>query len=102
MSITKEELVQDNRFYIDDWNMDRLLERPVRRIKIKKIKLGNINRYLGLKIMGLQETDVFRYLEGNAESKELYQNYCDKYCSDNNFRGSVFYERLIEDFDIEN
>ena len=71
MSITKEELVQDNRFYIDDWNMDRLLERPVRRIKIKKIKLGNINRYLGLKIMGLQETDVFRYLEGNAESKEL-------------------------------
>ena len=100
--LSKEDIMSDDRFYIDEWNLNRLLERPVKRIKIKKIKVGNINRYLDLRITDLQDTDVYRYLNQTEEDKNQYEKYCSEYCSDNDSRGIKFYDKLIEEFDISN
>ena len=94
--VTKDEIKNDNRFFIDDWNLDRIMRRPVLSYEICPIKLGNIWRIINRTPIPLCETDIYKYLDGSAESRKNYEDYCSSpLCEGNSYRGVEVYNSLI-------
>ena len=106
--ITKDELKQDDSFFIDDRNINRLLnDHPVRKYRIKYIKVGMILRKLSqeFRVVPLCYTNVYRYLEGGEEGKKAYDEFI-KICNYSPLRSEEIYNNLIQqienaDYDIK-
>ena len=78
--VTKEVLKGDDRFYIDDWDLERFIaHKEITKYRVKNIKVGNILRKLHRRIYPLNESDVYKCLEQDAITKEDYERYR-KYC----------------------
>lgn len=96
--ITREQIKNDDRFYIDDWNLERITNRPVISYEIVEIPVGKVRRYYKDRIMPLTETDVYKYMDGSKESAEQYDRYCGE-CVGNANRGKAQFDELIDSFD---
>ena len=97
MSVSKEELLKDSRFYIDSRNLDRLTHRRILRYDIKKKKVGMILREVpdSSQIVTLNKTSVYAYLSGTKEGEKDYDKYV-KLCNVS-FRNREAYDKLIDD-----
>lgn len=74
--VTKEDLQNDDRFYIDEWNLDKFVaHKKIRKYRIKYIQLGSILRNLNKEIYELSKTDVYRYLEQDVVTEKDYEQY---------------------------
>ena len=100
--ITKEELVNDKRFYIDERNINRLIkEHPVKSYSVRYIKVGMILRKYSHcnNVAPLCQTNVYKYLEGGEDGKKAYEEFR-KICNYSPLRSEDIYNNLIEQ--IEN
>ena len=99
--ITKEDLEKDERFYIDERNINRLLnEHSVKSYRVKYIKVGMILREYSHcnSIVPLYQTNVYKYLEGGEEGKKAYEEF-KKICNYSPLRSEEIYNNLIQQID---
>lgn len=99
--ITKEELINDKSFYIDDRNINRLLnEHPVKCYRVKSMKVGMILRRMSNcdNVVPLCQTYVYKYLEGGEEGKKAYEEFR-KICNYSPLRSEEIYNNLIQQID---
>lgn len=97
--VTTEMLKQDNRFHIDDFNLDRLVSsNEIIRYEVSEIEVGKILMSTAGKITSLQDTVVYKYLDDHAGFTQDYQDYCSKYGARNKQRTLENYDLLIRDF----
>ncbi|MBR1922831.1 MAG: hypothetical protein IJ838_03675 [Paludibacteraceae bacterium] len=76
------DIKNDSRFYIDDYNLNRLFVREKfgrERYEVIDIQVGFILRRLEGKISTLYDTDVYSFLAGTKEGIQRYNDYCEKY-----------------------
>ena len=93
----KKELCNDKRFYVDQRNLDRLMNGAYYDgYSVNDIKVGDILRYWQGYIYSLYETRVFSYLNNTAEGRKKYKEYVD-ICGNVSFRSERQYEILIEE-----
>lgn len=96
--VTANDLLNDDRFYIDNWNANRITKGKIRKYKVTKVKVGNIYRMNDGGLIKLSETPVYHYLaSGGTEDKE-YRDYCDRYCKGNVNRGIEEFNSLLNSF----
>lgn len=106
--ITKEELVNDNRFYIDERNINRLImDHPIKSYCLKSIKVGMILRKHSYcnSVVPLCKTNVYKYLNGGEEGKKAYEEF-KRICNYSPLRSEEIFNNLIEqiessDYDIQ-
>lgn len=96
--ISKKQLANDPRFYIDSYNLDRITKGIyIFRYKITDIAVGKVLRLKkhpgGDKIISLHDTSVYKYLNGSLESRNDYLNYCNN--GNAVFRSEESYKKLI-------
>lgn len=99
--ITKEDLINDKRFFIDDRNINRLLnDHPVKGYRMKYIKVGMILRNTSNcnSIVPLCQTYVYKYLKGGEEGKKAYEEFR-KICNYSPLRSEKIYDNLIRQID---
>lgn len=99
--ITKKELKDDSSFYIDEWNLDRILGRPIVKYKVEEIPLRKIWRVIDKKLLPLQETDIYKYIDGDENAIKNYKKYCKDHCKGNPKRGIIEFNELIRKFSKE-
>lgn len=97
--ITPEQIRQDKSFFIDDRNINRLMDRPLLSYKVKSIKLGMILRTIAATniISTLENTRVYKFLKGDDKGKSAYRDYI-RLCNNASFRSESAYNSLIENF----
>lgn len=97
MCVSKEELLNDSRFFIDSRNLDRLTRRKILCYDIKRMKIGMILREVPdtAQIVTLNKTRVFAYLSGTKEGEKVYDEYV-KLCNAS-FRNREAYDNLIDE-----
>ncbi len=97
--ITKEELINDKRFYIDERNIERLMHRPILRYEVKRKKIGTLLRTRANtnKIVTLYQTRVYAYLKGTPKGVKEYDEYID--ICNVSFRNRAAYDSLIVDME---
>lgn len=97
MEEIKKALKYDDRFFIDDRNIERLCENTVYKYEVIEIPLGKILREHEVTgaFMGLNETNVYRYLSGTPKGVAAYKEFVD-YCNVP-FRSFECYDRLIDE-----
>ena len=96
-------ITSDKRFYINPDDLNRIKKKKILFYRIKKIKIGNIKRYLNGNIFDLSKTDSYRLLE-NPNSIELQKNYnyyCEKYCFEYENRSMNKFKSLTKNIDKE-
>lgn len=76
--VTIDQLRNDNRFYIDDFNLNRIFKPNIIKYRIIRIKIGEIVRIYRGRVMDLYQTDVYKYLSGRNEDKKNYNIYCER------------------------
>ena len=76
--VTIDQLRNDKRFYIDEFNLNRIYKPNIIKYRIIQIKLGEIVRIYRGRVMDLYQTDVYKYLSGRNEDKKTYDIYCDR------------------------
>ena len=54
------------------------------------------------RILRLNETVVYKYLDKNNDSESQYMDYCDKYGKKNPHRNRDAFDSLINDFSVDN
>lgn len=92
---TKEDLKSDPRFYIDDFNLDRMFANGGGlRYEIIFVRVGRILRQLDGRILTLYDTDVYPYLKGTIKGLKLYEKYCARCNTDR--RTLENYSKLVE------
>lgn len=92
-----EDFQADDRFYVDAWNLKRIMVMPVRNYSVCKIRIGDIIRELEGNIYRLEDTDVYRYLDGSESSKAVYREYCLTNGGANSNRREDSYNTLIKE-----
>ena len=94
--ITKEDLKKDERFFIDDRNLDRLTNAPILRYSIKQKRVGMLfrKRARTRQIVTLDKTRVYAYLTGTEKGEKEYDEYID--ICNVNFRSKAAYNSLID------
>lgn len=75
--VERKQLVEDSRFFLDEFNLDRIYRENIKAYEIIEMPVGNVLRQYKKKIMPLYETDVYRFLSRSKKSEEAYQQYCD-------------------------
>ena len=97
MSISKEDLIKDSRFYIDSRNLDRLTHRRILSYDVKRKKVGMILREVPdtTQIVTLNKTRVYAYLSGTNEGEKVYDEYV-RLCNVP-FRNREAYDKLIDE-----
>lgn len=95
--ITKEVLKKDERFFVDDRNIDRLTKEPILRYSVKQKKIGMLlrNRARTGKIVTLDKTRVYAYLTGTEKGEKEYDEYID--ICNVKFRSKAAYNSLIDE-----
>lgn len=95
--ITKEIIRNDGRFYIDDRNIERLMQTPIIRYDVKFKKVGMLlrTRANSNRVVNLDQTRVYAYLTGTQEGKKEYDEYI-RICNVP-FRNRDVYNDLIEE-----
>lgn len=76
--VSIEQLRNDKRFYIDDFNLNRIYKQNIVKYTVKKINIGSIIRIYRGKIIELYQTDVYKYLSGKDDDKVSYDSYCER------------------------
>lgn len=96
--ISLENLKNDNRFFIDDRNLNRLFSSPIRKYELVTIAVGDIVRITDdeqHKVISLYETEAYKYIDSpNDENTSGYEKYCERYQAD--FRTKSVYDDLIK------
>lgn len=97
--ITKEILKKDERFFVDERNLDRLTKEPILKYSVKRIKIGMLlrNRARTGRIVTLNKTRVYAYLTGTETGEKEYDEYVN--ICNVNFRSKATYNSLIHDMD---
>lgn len=103
---TIEDIKKDPRFFIDDFNTNRLFGDGAllgREYEVVFVKIGSILRSLDGKTTSLYDTDVYSFLLGTEKGKQKYKSYCDRCHA--SFRNEENYKKLIDemlmhDYDI--
>ena len=68
---TIDDIRNDNRFYIDERNLQRLFANGGgQKYEVVFVRVGSILRYLEKKITTLYDTDVYPYLSGGERSQK--------------------------------
>ena len=95
--ITKEELVNDKRFFIDERNIKRLMQQPILRYEVKRKKIGTLLRTRANtnRIVTLDQTRVYAFLKGTTKGEKEYEEYIDICNVD--FRSKAAYNSLIDE-----
>ena len=99
--ITEDVLKSDERFFIYDRNVNRLLkEHPVSSYRVKYVKVGMILRKYSqrFRVVPLYQTNVYKYLEGGEEGKKAYEEF-KKVCNYSPLRSEEIYNNLIQQID---
>ena len=94
--VSIEQLRNDNRFYIDDFNLNRIYKHNIVKYTVKKINIGSIIRIYRGKIIELYQTDVYKYLSGKDDDKVSYDSYCERINMSR--RSPEEYDKLISVF----
>lgn len=92
--VSKEQIVEDSRFFIDEFNLNRIYNEKLQSYSVEKISVGRILRQYGKKIMPLYETDVYKFLSQSEKSIVAYRQYCDNIGMER--RSIANYNSLIE------
>lgn len=97
--ITKEELINDKRFYVDERNIERLMQQPILRYDVKKKKIGTLLRTRANtnRIVTLDQTRVYAYLTGTPKGTKEYDEYVD--ICNVSFRNRAAYDSLIDEME---
>lgn len=97
MESIQDKLRKDNRFFIDERNIERLCQKEVYKYRVIEIPIGKILREQEIsgKIIGLSETRVFKYLTGTSDGIEAYKEYVD--LCNVPFRSFDCYNQLIKE-----
>lgn len=93
--VTKEQILKDNRFKIDTQDPDRLFQIGIKKVEVVEVKLKDLRCYYGEKVLFLDETSIYQYLDDTIDGKDKYEIYCKKYPS--SFRNKDNYESLIQE-----
>lgn len=99
--VSVEKLLNDDRFYIDDWNAHRIFKAPIKKYEFTEIRLDQIFRLIGGKVVPLFETPVYKFLESDGKNTKIYEEYCQQYCKGNDLRSADVFLELENDM-IEN
>ena len=96
--ISKQVLINDKRFYLDEFNIDRLLKNNITDYQITNIKLGKIKRFFDNKISDMEEMQAYKYCNDKEKYEEEYINYCEVICKDkgNSNRTKEEFDKLID------
>lgn len=74
--VTKEILQKDNRFYVDEWNLDKFIaHKAIVKYRVKEMKVGNILRRWNGRLYPLSQTDVYKCLKKGAVTETDYEQY---------------------------
>lgn len=97
--ITKEALINDKRFYVDERNIERLMQQPILRYEVKKKKIGTLLRTRANtnRIVTLDQTRVYAYLTGTSKGTKEYDEYVD--ICNVSFRNRAAYDSLIDEME---
>lgn len=104
--VTLQQLKNDKRFYIDDYNLKRIFKyHKFLFYHLTTIKVGKILRSLddSEEVVPLSETLVYKYLIGE-ESDDSYKEYCQSHLTP--YRSIDYFKKLIvnirqEGYDIQ-
>lgn len=95
--ITKDTIKNDDRFFIDERNINRLfMDYPIIDYRVKKIKVGLIIRklYHCERIVTLDKTYVYKYLEGGEQGKQAYEEF-KRICNYSPLRSEAIFDNLV-------
>ena len=97
--ITKEELINDKRFFVFFRNIERLMLQPLLRYDVKKKRIGTLLRTRANtnRIVTLDQTRVYAYLTGTPKGTKEYDEYVD--ICNVSFRNREAYDCLIDEMD---
>ena len=93
----ENELYNNDNFKIDKDVMGRIFVNKIRKIRIKRIKLKSIKKGLGNKIVFLQDTDVYKFLNNKIDENEYNEYLIMHSRNDENHSISIF-NKLKHDF----
>lgn len=98
--INIENVKLDNRFYINDFDLNRITKnRNLIKYEIVTIKLKHIRMFIEGKYLKLNETIVYQYIKNNDEkSIKKYNEYCKKYGKKNPNRTLESCNELLDNF----
>ena len=95
--ITKEQFIEDDRFFVNSDDVDRIFKNKIKKYKICKYKIGNIKKKINKKIISIYETESYKLLNDEINSDEYSQ-----YCKNETFKyeghSLKSYNSLIEQF----
>lgn len=101
--VNSDQLNKDERFYIDEYNLRRITKnRRIFSYKIEEIEIGKIYRQLddgSNQIVPLQETVVYKYLNGEPGSRDDYLKYCETHKTP--YRSETYFKDLAKSLKLE-
>lgn len=101
--VMKETLKNDDRFYVDDWNLDKFVaHKAIVKYRIKEMKVGDILRKWNGRIYPLNESDVYKCLEKKSATEADYEVYR-KNCSNDDYEHHTLesFQLLQKELDTE-
>lgn len=97
----KKKIQEDNRFYIDEFNLNRITQWPIISYTLEKVRLNQIVREIdGIRIP-ITETEVYRLINEEPNAEEDYVKYCDKRCIGNPKRSVEEVRKLYKSMYID-
>lgn len=95
--VSVEEIMSDKRFCINTQVPDRLFKGNISSYEIVEIPLKRLWCYYGERLMRVNETNIYKFLDDSENGRFLYKLYCTKYPS--SFRNESNYNSLIQQLD---
>lgn len=93
----RNELLKDSRFYIDEFNMNRILGSNIKVTAYEYVSIPVSKIYMEMEnsLLQIEQTIPYCYLSDNDSGRDTYINYCKKYGSHNPNRSIGAYDDLI-------
>lgn len=89
---TVEEVLSDSRFCINTQVPDRLFKSKVKSYRVKEVRLEALLCFYGEGVMRIEDTPMYKFLNGDIVGYDSYKNYCIKYPS--SFRNQSSFNEL--------
>lgn len=104
LSITKEDLMQDKRFFIKESEAARIVwNESVKKYLLESVSLGDIRRCLNSRVFSIKETESYKYIldPENEKTRGEYGLYCKENTMEFEKHSVVSFDELIEQMDNE-
>ena len=95
--VTKCMFIEDDRFFVNSSDVDRIFNRNVKKYEICNIKLKDIRKKIDNKIIDLEDTKSYKYLIKKIDSVE-YNKYCERDTFEYENHSLDSFNKLIKDF----